>query len=81
MDFLTPARTMRASKLFNNTVSHPIAGTRIAIAGVTGYIGGPQAVMQKYPPTDQSLPARYARAIAMFRRGVAEELWNCIRVH
>ena len=26
-------------------------------------------VMQKYPSADQSMPARYARAIAMFRRG------------
>ena len=38
-------------------------------AKLTGFIGGPQAVMQKYPPSDQSMPARYARAIAMFRRG------------
>ncbi len=38
-------------------------------AKLTGYIGGAQAVMQKYPTTDQSMPARYARAIAMFRRG------------
>ena len=29
----------------------------------------PQAVMQRYPSTDQSMPARYARAIAMFRKG------------
>lgn len=38
-------------------------------AKLTGFIGGPQAVMQKYPSADQSMPARYARAIAMFRRG------------
>ena len=38
-------------------------------AKLTGYIDGPQAVMQKYPSSDQSMPARYARAIAMFRRG------------
>ena len=38
-------------------------------AKLTGYIGGAQAVMQKYPSSDQSMPARYARAIAMFRRG------------
>ncbi|MCA3561029.1 MAG: M48 family metallopeptidase [Aestuariivirga sp.] len=38
-------------------------------AKLAGYIGGAQAVMQKYPSTDQSMPARYARAIAMFRRG------------
>ena len=38
-------------------------------AKLTGYIGGAQAVMQKYPSADQSMPARYARAIAMFRKG------------
>ena len=38
-------------------------------AKLAGYIGGPQMVMQKYPSADQSMPARYARAIAMFRRG------------
>jgi predicted Zn-dependent protease len=38
-------------------------------AKLTGYIDGPQAVMLKYPSSDQSMPARYARAIAMFRRG------------
>jgi len=38
-------------------------------AKLAGYIGGAQMVMQKYPSTDQSMPARYARAIAMFRRG------------
>jgi len=38
-------------------------------AKLTGFIGGAQAVMQKYPSSDQSMPARYARAIAMFRRG------------
>lgn len=38
-------------------------------AKLTGYIGGPQQVMQRYPAADQSMPARYARAIAMFRRG------------
>lgn len=31
-------------------------------AKLTGYIDGPQAVMQKYPSSDQSMPARYARA-------------------
>lgn len=41
----------------------------LAQAKLTGYIGGAQAVMQRYPSADQSMPARYARAIAMFRRG------------
>ena len=34
-----------------------------------GFTGGAQAVMQRYPSTDQSMPARYARAIALFRKG------------
>lgn len=38
-------------------------------AKLAGYLGGPQMVMQRYPAADQSMPARYARAIAMFRRG------------
>ncbi len=42
---------------------------QLAQAKLTGYIGGAQAVMQRYPSADQSMPARYARAIAMFRRG------------
>lgn len=38
-------------------------------AKLLGFIEGPQAVMRRYPPSDQSLPARYARAIALFRKG------------
>ncbi len=38
-------------------------------AKLAGFIGGAQAVMQRYPSSDQSMPARYARAIAMFRKG------------
>lgn len=38
-------------------------------AKLLGFTGGAQAVMQRYPTSDQSLPARYARAIAMFRKG------------
>jgi predicted Zn-dependent protease len=38
-------------------------------AKLAGFIGGAQAVFQRYPASDTSLPARYARAIATFRRG------------
>lgn len=41
----------------------------LAKAKIIGYSGGPQAVMQRYPTSDQSMPARYARAIALFRKG------------
>ena len=36
-------------------------------AKLLGFTGGPQAVMQRYPSSDQSMPARYARAIAAYR--------------
>lgn len=41
----------------------------LAKAKLAGFMDSPQKVFQQYPTADQSLPARYARAIAMFRRG------------
>ena len=38
-------------------------------AKLAGFLQSPQAVFQRYPSSDTSLPARYARAIAMFRKG------------
>lgn len=38
-------------------------------AKLAGFLQPPQAVFQRYPASDMSLPARYARAIAMFRKG------------
>jgi predicted Zn-dependent protease len=38
-------------------------------AKIIGYMQGPQRVFQRYPSSDKSLPARYARAVAMYRRG------------
>ncbi len=38
-------------------------------AKLVGYMQGTSRVFQRYPSTDKSLPSRYARAIAMFRRG------------
>ncbi len=38
-------------------------------AKLSGFQDSPQVVFQRYPKSDASLPARYARAIAMFRRG------------
>lgn len=38
-------------------------------AKIIGFVESPQAVYQKYPVSDASLPARYARAIAAFRTG------------
>lgn len=41
----------------------------LAKAKLSGFMEPPQKVFQKYPSANTSLPARYARAIAMFRRG------------
>ena len=38
-------------------------------AKLSGYIDRPATVMNRYPVTDKSLPARYARAIARFFQG------------
>ena len=38
-------------------------------AKLTGYLERPQAVLNRYPATDTSLPARYGRAIARFFQG------------
>jgi predicted Zn-dependent protease len=38
-------------------------------AKLLGFTGSPQAVVQRYPSADQSMPARYARAIVLFRKG------------
>lgn len=38
-------------------------------AKLSGFLDSPQLVFQRYPSKDNSLPARYARSIAMFRKG------------
>lgn len=38
-------------------------------AKLAGFTMTPQAVKQRYPSADQSMPARYARAISLFRKG------------
>jgi predicted Zn-dependent protease len=42
---------------------------QLAQAKLAGFMESTQYVMERYPKADQSMPARYARAIAMFRRG------------
>ena len=46
-------------------------------AKLIGFLQPPQAVFQRYPTADKSMPARYARSIAMFRSG---DLKNAIPV-
>jgi predicted Zn-dependent protease len=50
---------------------------QLAKAKLVGFMQSPQSVFLKYPSTDKSLPSRYARAIAMFRRG---DLKNAIPI-
>lgn len=38
-------------------------------AKLAGFMQSPQFVFQRYPSNDKSLPSRYARSIAMFRKG------------
>ena len=38
-------------------------------AKLAGFMQSPQYVFQRYPSSDKSLPARYARSISMFRKG------------
>lgn len=38
-------------------------------AKLSGYIENPVTVLNRYPASDQSIPARYARAVARFRMG------------
>jgi predicted Zn-dependent protease len=38
-------------------------------AKIIGYTASPQRVFQRYPSTNASMPSRYARAVAMYRRG------------
>jgi predicted Zn-dependent protease len=38
-------------------------------AKLSGFIDRPDAVMRRYPPSNNSLPARYARAISGYRHG------------
>jgi len=48
----------------------------MAKAKLRGFLEGPQVVFSKYPPEDQSQPARYARAVAHYR---AADLRNAVR--
>ncbi|WP_373505153.1 M48 family metalloprotease [Aestuariivirga sp.] len=63
-------RTAQKSKYFNSADPPALVlRHQLMQAKLIGYTNGAQAVMQKYPTSDQSMPARYARAIALFRRG------------
>jgi predicted Zn-dependent protease len=60
----------KQSKYFN-TPEDPGQKLRYELvkAKIIGYMQGPSRVFQRYPKSNTSLPARYARAVAMYRRG------------
>jgi predicted Zn-dependent protease len=66
----TLAERAKASPSFG-TADSPALQLRhdLVKAKLSGFQDSPQVVFQRYPKSDTSLPARYARAIAMFRRG------------
>lgn len=47
-------------------------------AKLSGFLESPSTVFNRYPRTDQSIPARYARAIATFFRGGPQGLDNAL---
>ena len=54
-----------------NTVDAPelVLRHQLMQAKLTGFLEPGNTVFQRYPRTDNSLPSRYARSIAMFRKG------------
>jgi predicted Zn-dependent protease len=60
----------RASPYFNKPDSPQLMlRHRLMQAKLVGFLQPANIVFQKYPKSDTSLPARYARSIAMFRAG------------
>jgi predicted Zn-dependent protease len=63
-------RVASASPYFNATDKpEVILRHKLMQAKLTGFLSSPQAVFQRYPPSDVTLAGRYARSIAMFRQG------------
>jgi predicted Zn-dependent protease len=74
-----PLSTDRLARLRQLAESSPYYGAKdppqlqmrhdLMRAKLSGYLERPQVVFNRYPATDRSLPARYARAIARFFQG------------
>ena len=63
-------RMVKKSRWFNKKdPAWLVERHKLMQAKLTGFIGGARAVYRKYPRSNTSLPARYARAIAAFRIG------------
>ena len=58
-----------ASPYYNNTDPPELQFRHdLMKAKLSGFLEDPQVVLNRYPPSDQSLPAMYARAIAIYRQ-------------
>lgn len=74
-----PLSTDRLARLRNLVETSPYFGNKdsaelqlrhdLMRAKLSGYLEKPQTVFNRYPTTDNSLPARYARALARFFQG------------
>lgn len=74
-----PVATTRISRLRQLVQSSPYYNVKdkpdllhrhnMMRAKLSGYIEDPSIVLNRYPATDKSLPARYARSVARFRMG------------
>jgi predicted Zn-dependent protease len=74
-----PVATERLAQLSRIVAASPYANQKDPVplqlrhdlmrAKLSGYLESPTIVFNRYPQTDKSLPARYARAIARFFRG------------
>jgi predicted Zn-dependent protease len=70
----TLSGTLQGAKAWN-TKTDPALEARFARikAKLNGYVMDPPQVMQKYPETDMSVPARYARAYAWHRSAYPDQ--------
>lgn len=70
-DRLARLRQLVETSPYYNNVDPPELQLRhdMVRAKLSGYIEPPTVVFNRYPPSDMSLPARYARSIAAFRQG------------
>ena len=50
----------------------------LILAKIHGFMDHPNATLRKYPETDVSLPARYARAIAWYRDGQTDKALGAV---
>lgn len=75
-DRLARLRDLVAKSPFVNAIDTPELQLRhdLMRAKLSGYLERPGIVFNRYPATDKSLPARYARAIARFFQGGAGAL-------